>query len=73
MSKFDEFDLDLQAVKSNNTPGILAYSDQCTVTYNCTTAIINSIAYCTQNGQYNTCLCSTCCTGYTYGPCSNAC
>lgn len=61
MSKFDEFDLDLQSVKSQDT-------QQLAVTNNCTTATINSLAYCTKNGQWNTCLCSTCCTGYTV-PC----
>lgn len=67
MSKFDEFDLDLQAIKSGNSAGTLA------VTENCTTATINSLAYCTKNGEFMTCFCSTCCTGYTYGKCSNAC
>ncbi|PFJ36907.1 MULTISPECIES: hypothetical protein [Bacillus] len=61
MSKFDEFDLDLQSVKSQDTQTLA-------VTNNCTTATINSLAYCTKNGQWNTCLCSTCCTGYTV-PC----
>lgn len=61
MSKFDEFDLDLQSVKSQDAQTLA-------VTNNCTTATINSLAYCTKNGQWNTCLCSTCCTGYTV-PC----
>lgn len=72
MSKFDEFDLDLQAIKSSNSSGGSTGGGQ--VTNNCTTATINSIAYCTQSGDgFMTCLCSTCCTGYTYGKCSNDC
>lgn len=65
MSKFDEFDLDLQSIKANTGAGPQSY----TVTNNCTTATIDSIAHCTQSGDpYMTCFCSTCCTGYTV-PC----
>lgn len=70
MSKFDEFDLDLQSVKARGKGsgggkggGVTSH----------TVEISDSIAYCTKNGQWNSCLCSTCCTGHTYGRCSNEC
>jgi hypothetical protein len=65
MSKFDDFDLDLQAVNSN-APKAGPISANCTAT-------IDSIFNCTRNGNWATCLCSMCCTGHTYGKCSNDC
>jgi len=69
MSKFDEFDLDLQAVKSNAIAGPASVP----FTYAACDVTSDSIAHCTRNGQWVTCACSTCCTGYTFGQCSNDC
>lgn len=65
MSSFDEFDLDLQAIKATPEGEVDAKSVTGAVTCNCTTATIDSIAHCTRNGQWYSCMCSTCCGGHT--------
>ena len=62
MGNFDEFDLDLQSIDNS---GGSSESRSLIPTYNCTTATINSIAYCTKSGGWNTCMCSSCCGGWT--------
>ena len=72
MPNLDEFDLDLQQMEEDTASkegGVSITSDGF-----CDTDVITSIVHCTRNGQWYSCLCSTCCTSHTApGSCSIGC
>lgn len=71
MPKFDEFDLDLRQPDSTNGDGSAV---SFTANGLSDSDVITSIAKCTRNGQYYSCMCSTCCTSHTVpAGCSNGC
>lgn len=62
MSNFSDFDLDLRA---NDDDSVEPSGISLTADGFCDTDVITSLVNCTRNTQYQTCLCSTCCGGYT--------
>lgn len=64
MSNLDDFDLDLREDETDDVGVSGAVRESAGW---CDPDVITSIAYCTRNGQWMSCLCSTCCTGHTNG------
>lgn len=71
MANFDDFDLDMRPIGDDSpTPDGVSITSEGF----CDTDVITSLVSCTRNGQYATCMCSTCCTGHTVpAGCSTGC
>ena len=71
MPNFDDFDLDL---RENGDDSVMQTGVCITSDGFCDTDVITSLVSCTRNGQFATCMCSTCCTGHTApAGCSTGC